>query len=133
MRLINFASRGWEAVTALSFYEWARDEGWASAGPFNYSTGSRIADGAVWTHRRNHAKLRPAKRHAQIKYLEHDFAALFLDALAGLTPDGTPDDAYRGLPRVQGSGGSMHVGRCSGSPSKPAALLRARALALAWV
>nr|WP_300013756.1 hypothetical protein [Pseudonocardia sp.] len=84
-------------VTALSlFYEWAQDEGCAAAGPFSYSTGRRITDGAVWTHRRNHAKLRPAKRHAQIKYLEHDFAALFLHALAGLNPDGSPDEAYRG-------------------------------------
>jgi integrase len=84
-------------VTAVSlFYEWAQQEGFASAGPFSYSTGRRIADGAVWTHRRNHAKLRPAKRHAQIKYLERDFAELFLRALAGLTPDGSPDEAYRG-------------------------------------
>ena len=76
--------------------QWAQQEGFASAGPFSYSTGRRIADGAVWTHRRNHAKLRPAKRHAQIKYLERDFAELFLRALAGLTPDGSPDEAYRG-------------------------------------
>jgi hypothetical protein len=84
-------------VSALSlFYEWAQDQGCATAGPFSYSTGRRIADGAVWTHRHNHAKLRPAKRHARIKYLEPDFAALFLHALAGLTPDGSPDEAYRG-------------------------------------
>ena len=31
-----------------------------------------------------------------IKYLEADFAALFLSALAGLAPDGTPDAWYRG-------------------------------------
>jgi integrase len=31
-----------------------------------------------------------------IKYLEADFAALFLSALAGLRPDGTPDAEYRG-------------------------------------
>lgn len=84
-------------VTALSlFYDWAQDEGWADAGPFIYSTGTRITDGAVWTHRRNHARLRPAKRHAQIKYLEPDFAALLLHALAGLAPDGSPDEKYRG-------------------------------------
>ena len=84
-------------VTALSlFYEWAQTEGHASAGPFTYSGGKRITDGAVWTIRRNHAKLRPAKRHAQIKYLERDFAALLLNALGGLTPEGTPDDSYRG-------------------------------------
>lgn len=84
-------------VTVLSlFYEWAQDEGCAATGPFSYSTGTRITDGAVWTHRRNHAKLRPAKRHARIKYLEHDFVALLLHALAGLTPDGRPDEEYRG-------------------------------------
>ena len=84
-------------VTALSlFYEWAQAEGYASAGPFSYSTGKRIAGGAVWPVRRNHAKLRPAKRHAQIKYLEHDFAAVFLNALAGLTPDGGADDCVSG-------------------------------------
>lgn len=84
-------------VVALSrFYVWAQDEGCAGAGPFSYSTGKRITDGAVWTHRRNHAKLRPAKRHSQIKYLEHDFTAVLLNALAGLDPDGTPDGSYRG-------------------------------------
>ena len=84
-------------VTALSlFYEWAQAEGYASAGPFSYSTGKRIAGGVVWPVRRNHAKLRPAKRHVQIKYLEHDFAAVFLNALAGLRPDGGADDSYRG-------------------------------------
>ena len=31
-----------------------------------------------------------------IKYLEADFAALFLGALAGLSPDGTADAGYRG-------------------------------------
>ncbi|MFC4943234.1 tyrosine-type recombinase/integrase [Pseudonocardia sp. GCM10023141] len=84
-------------VTALSrFYEWAQAERYATAGPLSYSSGTRIAEGTVWTQRRNHAKLRPAKRHAQIKYLEHDFAALLLHALAGLTPEGGPDEAYRG-------------------------------------
>lgn len=84
-------------VTAVSrFYEWARDESYANADPFSYSTGSRIVEGTVWTVRRNHAKLRPAKRHAQVKYLERDFAAVFVNALAGLSPDGTPDASYRG-------------------------------------
>ena len=102
-RLSDSRQHRWDGATwnlhvaALSrFYEWAQDEDYATAGPFSYSSGERITDGAVWTHRRNHAKLRPAKRHSQIKYLEHDFTALLLNALAGLTPDGTPDDSYRG-------------------------------------
>src|SRR5258708_27506716 len=45
----------------------------------------------------------PRERHEhleawseKIRYLEADFAALFLSALAGLTPEGTPDAGYRG-------------------------------------
>lgn len=102
-RLSDSAAHRWDGstwnlhVTALSrFYEWAQAEGYASAGPFTYSTGMRIADGAVWPVRRNHAKLRPSRRHAQIKYLEPGFAAMFCNALAGLSPDGSADESFRG-------------------------------------
>src|ERR1035441_9032081 len=46
--------------------------------------------------RANLARRRVPKPHVRIKYLEGDFAALFLSALAGLMPDGTPDAGYRG-------------------------------------
>ena len=44
----------------------------------------------------NLARRRAPKPHVTIKYLEADFAALFVAALAGLGPDGQPDARYRG-------------------------------------
>ena len=46
--------------------------------------------------RANLARRRAPKPHVTIKYLEADFAAMFLRALAGLAPDGTEDAGYRG-------------------------------------
>ncbi len=44
----------------------------------------------------NLARRRTPKRHVTIKYLEDDFAQLFVRALGGLVPDGTADVGYRG-------------------------------------
>jgi integrase len=84
-------------VNVLSqFYRWAEAEGHATAVPFTYKGMVRVADGQLRDVQRNTAKLRPAKRHSTIKYLEKDFADLFLKALAGLCPDGSPDESFRG-------------------------------------
>jgi integrase len=78
------------------FYQWAVAEGHASAVPFTYAQAlSRYGD-QVRLVQTNLARRRPTKPHVTIKYLEADFAALFVSALAGLAPDGTPDAGYRG-------------------------------------
>ena len=44
----------------------------------------------------NLARRRVPRRHVTIRYLEADFAGLFIAALGGLGPDGTPDGGYQG-------------------------------------
>ncbi|MEV1172127.1 hypothetical protein [Nonomuraea sp. NPDC049784] len=84
-------------MKALSlFYRWLVDEGHASAVPFSYRQATRLLDGVPREYERNLAKVREPKPHTTIKYLEPDFAEGFIKALAGLRPDGTPDDGYRG-------------------------------------
>jgi integrase len=78
------------------FYRWAREQGIASAVPFSYRTGRRMAEGVLVEVERNLAKLRTPRPHTTIKYLERDFAELFVRGLAGLGPDGEPDPRYRG-------------------------------------
>ena len=78
------------------FYQWAVAEGLAGAVPFTYAQAlSRYGD-QVRLAQANLARRRAPKPHVTIKYLEADFASLFLNALAGLMPDGTPDAGYRG-------------------------------------
>ncbi|MFJ8757825.1 site-specific integrase [Streptomyces cyaneofuscatus] len=78
-----------------SFYNWAKDEGLTAVVPFSYRMGKRMADGVLVEVKRNLAKLRQPRPHTTIKYLEWDFAELFVRALAGLGPDGEPDTRYR--------------------------------------
>src|ERR1019366_3868626 len=94
----RFAPSTWnQHISILSvFYQWAVAEGHASAVPFTYAQAlSRYGD-QVRLAQANLARRRVPKPHVRIKYLEGDFAALFLSALAGLMPDGTPDAGYRG-------------------------------------
>jgi site-specific recombinase XerD len=78
-------------VTALSgFYQWAVAEGYCQAVPFTFARGRRRVRDEMVTVVRNTAKLRTAKRHATVKYLEPEFAELFVKVLAGLGPDGSP-------------------------------------------
>jgi len=79
------------------FYAWAVEEGHAVAVPFTYGAGRRYADGRLVEVRRNLAKVRAPKAHTRIKYLEREFVELFVLALEGLLPDGSPDPAFRGL------------------------------------
>lgn len=93
-----FAATTWNRhVSVLScFYQWAVAEGHAAAVPFSY-TQARVRYGdTVGEARVNLARRRTPKRHVTIKYLEADFAELFVRALGGLGPDGMPDTGYRG-------------------------------------
>jgi integrase len=94
----RFAPSTWnQHISILSvFYQWAVAEGHASAVPFTFAQAlSRYGD-QVRVAQANLARRRAPKPHVTIKYLEADFVALFLSALAGLMPDGTPDAGYRG-------------------------------------
>jgi site-specific recombinase XerD len=95
---VRLAESSWNLhVTAVArFYGWAVDEGHATAVPFTYAWARRFVHGEARTVRRNLAKLREPKPATTIKYLEPDFAELFVQALEGLQPDGAPDSDFRG-------------------------------------
>jgi integrase len=84
-------------VSILSgFYRWAVAEGHAVAEPFTYKQAvSRFGD-QVREQEVNQAVRRRPKAHVTIRYLEADYTAMFLRALAGLMPDGSEDLGYRG-------------------------------------
>jgi len=98
----RFAASTWNRhVSIMSmFYRWAVAEGYAPAEPFTYKTARGLFGGAgrdVGRDARvNLAVRRRPKPHTTIKYLEADFAALFVRGLQGLAPDGGPDGGYRG-------------------------------------
>jgi integrase len=77
-------------------YRWAVAEGYASAEPFTYRQARTVYGDQVRQVRVNLAVRRRPKPHVTIKYLEADFARLLMLGLAGLRPDGTGDDGYRG-------------------------------------
>jgi len=81
--------------TVARFYQWAVEENYCSAVPFNYALVQRFTEAGVVQVKRNQATLRQPKAHVTIKYLEDDFLQLFLRALAGLGPGGEPD-VFRG-------------------------------------
>jgi integrase len=78
------------------FYRWASGEGHAAAEPFTYRSAVVSYTGQPERRAVNAAMRRRPKDHVTIKYLEADFADLFLTALAGLGPDGGTDPAFRG-------------------------------------
>jgi hypothetical protein len=94
----RFAATTWgQAVSILSmFYRWAMAEGYAPAEPFTYGTARLVFDGARRAVRRNLAVRRTPKPHVTIKYLEAEFAQLFVRALRGLLPDGDADQLFHG-------------------------------------
>lgn len=84
-------------MTVLTgFYEWAVDQGYAEAVPFSFAVARHLKDGLLVETRRNLAKVRTAKPHTTLKYLEPEFADLLVRALDGMLPDGTPDSSFRG-------------------------------------
>lgn len=94
----RFAATTWNRhVSVLScFYQWAVAEGYAQAVPFSYAQGRAGFAGPAGPVRVNLARRRTPKAHVTIKYLEADFAEMFVRALAGLRPDGVADEGYRG-------------------------------------
>ena len=94
----RWAASTWnQNICVLSvFYQWAVAEGHAGAVPFTYAQAMSRYGNQVRLVQANLARRRVPKPHVTIKYLEADFAALFLGALAGLGPDGTADAGYRG-------------------------------------
>ncbi|WP_438491414.1 tyrosine-type recombinase/integrase [Streptomyces asiaticus] len=78
------------------FYRWAVAEGVAPAEPFTYKQAQTFYGDQVRERSVNLANRRTPKAHVTIKYLETDFAELFLRALAGLRPDGGEDERFRG-------------------------------------
>jgi hypothetical protein len=79
------------------FCSWAVDNDHCTKVPFTYAMGTRYSReaGAIEA-RRNTATVRRAKPHVTMKYVEPEFRDTFLRALAGLDPDGVPDDSFRG-------------------------------------
>jgi site-specific recombinase XerD len=78
------------------FYRWAVEEGLVEASPFTFSSAWRWNEGRLTAVARNNAAVRKPKPHSVIKYLERDFADLFVKALAGLRPDGSVEERFRG-------------------------------------
>ncbi len=78
------------------FYRWAVAEMFAAAEPFTYRQARVFYADQVQARPVNQATRRVSKPHVAIKYLEADFAALFLKALHGLDPGGLEDVGYRG-------------------------------------
>lgn len=92
----RFSAATWnQHVSVLaSFYRWALAEGHAQAEPFSYRMARGVfAGGQVQV---NRAIRRRPKPHVTIRYLEPDFTTMFLNALAGLSPDGTQDAGFSG-------------------------------------
>ena len=99
----RFAETTWnQHVSVLScFYQWAVAEGHASAVPFSYAQAIvSYADNAR-TVQVNLARRRAPRPHVTIKYLEKEFAELFVKGLRGLTPDGLEDRSFRGRDLVR--------------------------------
>nr|WP_243723411.1 site-specific integrase [Actinomadura sp. 7K507] len=91
----RFAASTWaQHVSVLgSFYRWAVAEGHAAAEPFTYRQARGVYGGERMV---NLAVRRRPKPHVTIKYLEPDFASMFVRALAGQRPDGSQEDRCRG-------------------------------------
>lgn len=99
----RFAASTWgRHMSVLSiFYRWALAEGHATAEPFTYKTARALFDGTGREVRVNLAVRRAPKPHVTIKYLEADFAELFMRGLRGLAPDGSGDPGFRGRELVR--------------------------------
>jgi integrase len=94
----RFAASTWnQHMSILSlFYRWAIAEGLAVGEPFTYKTARALFGGTGREVRVNMAVRRCPKPHVTVKYLEDDFAEMFLLALRGLAPGGSADGAYWG-------------------------------------
>lgn len=91
----RFGASTWaQHVSILSgFYRWAVAEGHSAAEPFTYRQARGVYGGERTV---NLAVRRRPKPHVTIKYLEPDFASMFVRALAGQRPDGAEEERCRG-------------------------------------
>ena len=103
---VRFEASTWsQHVSVLAgFYRWAVAEGYAVAEPFSYRQARAVYGGQAQQGRVNLAVRRQPKPHVTVRYLERDFARLLMNALAGLRPDGTDDDGYRGRELARNAG-----------------------------
>ena len=94
----RFAATTWgRHMSVLSvFYRWAIAENYATAQPFTYRTARALFADTGREVKVNLAIRRTPKPHVTIKYLEPDFAKLFMQGLRGLAPDGTQDTRFHG-------------------------------------
>lgn len=76
----RFAATTWNRHVSVlsSFYRWAVAEGHAVAEPFSYRTSKAMFAGTARQVRVNLASRRTPKPHVTIRYLEPDFAELFV-------------------------------------------------------
>ena len=94
----RFEASTWnQQVSILScLYRWAVAEGYAQAEPFTYKQAQVRYSDQVRERLVNQAARRAPKPHVTVRYLEADFAEMFVRALGGLGPDGLEDAGYRG-------------------------------------
>lgn len=94
----RFKASTWNQEMAKlgKFYGWAIDNGYTDALPFTYTQAMVLFAGQLREVKKNSARRRQPKHHVTIKYLEDDFADLFLKGLARLEPDGSQERGYRG-------------------------------------
>lgn len=99
----RFAASTWSQHMSIlsTFYRWALAEGHAQAEPFTYKTARFLFADTGREVRVNLAVRRTPKPHVTIKYLEEDFAQLFLWGLRGLGPGGIQDVTFRGRELVR--------------------------------
>ncbi|MEV6123781.1 site-specific integrase [Streptomyces sp. NPDC052077] len=101
----RFRASTWNQHMAMlgKFYAWAINNGYATAVPFTYDYATGLFESQMSEMKVNQARRRQAKGHVTIKYLEDDFADLFLKGLARLEPDGSEEHGYRGREMARNS------------------------------
>ena len=94
----RFEATTWNQHVSIlsSFYRWAVAESYAPAEPFTYRAATVAFADQVRVRQINQATRRTPKAHVTVKYLERDFAELFVRALGGLGLDGGEDSGFRG-------------------------------------
>ncbi|MDT5027353.1 MAG: hypothetical protein QOE61_3779, partial [Micromonosporaceae bacterium] len=95
---VRFEASTWnQHVSVLaSFYRWAIAEQFTDAEPFTYRQAVTMYADQVQHRQVNLATRRTPKPHVSIKYLERDFADMFIRGLGGRDPQGFDDPGFRG-------------------------------------
>jgi hypothetical protein len=119
----RFKASTWNQHIAMlgKFYLWAIENGYTTALPFTYDYATGLFEGQMREMKVNQARRRQAKGHVTIKYLEDDFADLFLKGLARLEPDGsecTSGARSAKSPQRTASAGSRRTWRPAGRAAR---------------